>query len=181
MPQPTDRTFEIPRTPPPIKAEGARLDSSSNKRERIKRRMGLRNIFLRDANHAITVGPATCPPLPPSTPQARFSFFRGMNRERNREPMQYPASGKNIFSRKDASPNTDQPPAKLKLLEKPVIVPFAWETQRQTTTDSIRQNSLKSPLRVPSSAESDMADAPARAPSIAPIYSPPISLEGGTI
>src|SRR2546421_4761492 len=59
IPEPTGQASEVPHTPPRIKAEEA-SDSSSNKRERIKRCI---HIFKRDA---VPPGPATCPPFPPS-------------------------------------------------------------------------------------------------------------------
>lgn len=148
MPQPTDQAPQIVPS------------SSSDKRERSKRGELLRNIFMRDA---VPSGSATNPPLPPATPQSRFSIFRGItkNPKRKWEPMvPNPAAENN-----DASPvprkvrHINQPPAKPALPAKPVFGPFAEETQRHTKADSPAESY-------------DMADAPARAPTVAPTYTP---------
>jgi hypothetical protein len=180
-PEPMGQASEVPQTPPRIKAEEA-SDSSSNKRERIKRRVPLKNIFMRDA---VPPEPASCPPFPPGTPQSRFSFFReafSTIRERTREPVRYSASRNNILSREDASSlpgkvnHTEKPPAKPALPAKSVFAPFAEETQRHTKPHSTNLDFLEPPVPTPVSAVSyDMADAPARAPSVAAIYTPSTS------
>lgn len=113
---------------------------------------------------AVPPGPATGSPLPPATPQSRFSIFRGMsiNRQRKWKPIvPYPAAENNDGSPVPRKANhINQPPAKPALPAKPLFGPFAEETQRSTKTDS-------------SAAESyDMADAPARAPTVASTYAP---------